>query len=178
MTGSRLNNKETNARLGQLSSTPRVTKSYLLALGTTQISSFFAKYWTQFLSHQTGNHPVTCFVFRTCLHGKTDLETPAECIILHRIYINAWSLICCYTRLRNVVLVLVLSLLLLLLVCLLLSSHWTVLSTQRHQQYTQQILCPREIPYSYSYKFCCYRLKQRKTVIIAIVVNQGWRIKG
>ena len=36
----------------------RVTKSYLLALGTTQKSSFF----TKFLTHQTGNYPVTCFV--------------------------------------------------------------------------------------------------------------------
>ena len=40
----------------------RVTKSYLLALGTTHISSFFTKHWTKFLTHQTGNHPVTCFV--------------------------------------------------------------------------------------------------------------------
>ena len=40
----------------------RVTKSYLLALGTTQMSSFFTKHWTKFLTHQTGNYPVTCFV--------------------------------------------------------------------------------------------------------------------
>ena len=40
----------------------RVTKSYLLALGTTQISSDFTKHWTKFLTHQTGNYPVTCFV--------------------------------------------------------------------------------------------------------------------
>ena len=40
----------------------RVTKSYLLALGTTQISSYFTKHWTKFLTHQTGNYPVTCFV--------------------------------------------------------------------------------------------------------------------
>ena len=40
----------------------RVTKSYLLALGTTQISSSFTKHWTKFLTHQTGNYPVTCFV--------------------------------------------------------------------------------------------------------------------
>ena len=39
----------------------RVTKSYLLALGTTQISSYFTKHWTKFLTHQTGNYPVTCF---------------------------------------------------------------------------------------------------------------------
>ena len=43
-------------------SSTRVTKSYLLALGTTQISSFFTKHWTKFLTHQTGNYPVTCFV--------------------------------------------------------------------------------------------------------------------
>ena len=36
---------------------PKVT-FYLSALGTTQISS----YRTKFLTHQTGNHPVTCFV--------------------------------------------------------------------------------------------------------------------
>ena len=29
----------------------RVTKSYLLALGTTQISSYFTKHWTKFLTH-------------------------------------------------------------------------------------------------------------------------------
>ena len=40
----------------------RVTKSYLLALGTTQISSYFTKHGTKFLTHQTGNYPVTCFV--------------------------------------------------------------------------------------------------------------------
>ena len=40
----------------------RVTKIYLLALGTTQISSYFTKHWTKFLTHQTGNYPVTCFV--------------------------------------------------------------------------------------------------------------------
>ena len=40
----------------------RVTKSYLPALGTTQISSSFTKHWTKFLTHQTGNYPVTCFV--------------------------------------------------------------------------------------------------------------------
>ena len=40
----------------------RVTKSYLLALGTTQISSYFTKHWLKFLIHQTGNYPVTCFV--------------------------------------------------------------------------------------------------------------------
>ena len=40
----------------------RVTKSYLLAPGTTQISSCFTKHWTKFLTHQTGNYPVTCFV--------------------------------------------------------------------------------------------------------------------
>ena len=40
----------------------RVTKSYLLALGTTQISSYFTNHWTKFLTHQTGNYPVTCFV--------------------------------------------------------------------------------------------------------------------
>ena len=31
----------------------RVTKSYLLALGTTQISSYFTKHWAKFLTHQT-----------------------------------------------------------------------------------------------------------------------------
>ena len=31
----------------------RVTKSYLLALGTTQITSFFTKHLTKFLTHQT-----------------------------------------------------------------------------------------------------------------------------
>ena len=40
----------------------RVTKSYLSALGTTQISSYITKHWTKFLTHQTGNYPVTCFV--------------------------------------------------------------------------------------------------------------------
>ena len=40
----------------------RVTKSYLSALGTIQISSFITKHWTKFLTHQTGNYPVTCFV--------------------------------------------------------------------------------------------------------------------
>ena len=39
----------------------RVTKSYLLALGTTQISSFFTKHRTKLLTRQTGNYPVTCF---------------------------------------------------------------------------------------------------------------------
>ena len=33
----------------------RVTKSYLLALGTSQISSYFTKHGTKFLTHQTGN---------------------------------------------------------------------------------------------------------------------------
>ena len=48
---------------GQLrQSLTRVTKSYLLALGTTQISSYFTKHYTKFLTHQTGNYPVTCFV--------------------------------------------------------------------------------------------------------------------
>ena len=37
-------------------------QSYLLALGTTQISSFFTKHWTKFLTHQTGNYPVTWVV--------------------------------------------------------------------------------------------------------------------
>ena len=40
-------------------SLPRVTNSFLLALGTTQISSYFTKHWTQFLTHQTRNYPVT-----------------------------------------------------------------------------------------------------------------------
>ena len=40
----------------------RITKSYLLALGTTQIISFFTKHWTKFLTHKTGKYPVTCFV--------------------------------------------------------------------------------------------------------------------
>ena len=40
----------------------RVTKSYLLALGTTPISSYFTKHWTKFLTHQTGNYLVTCLV--------------------------------------------------------------------------------------------------------------------
>ena len=40
----------------------RVTKSDLLAVGTTQISSYFTKHWTKFLTHQAGNYPVTCFV--------------------------------------------------------------------------------------------------------------------
>ena len=40
----------------------RVTKSYLSALGTTQISSYIPKHWTKFPTHQTGNYPVTCFV--------------------------------------------------------------------------------------------------------------------
>ena len=43
----------------------RVTKSYLfifLALGTTQISSYFTKHWTKILTHQTWNYPVTRFV--------------------------------------------------------------------------------------------------------------------
>ena len=31
----------------------RVTDSFLLALGTTQISSYFTKHWTKFLTHQT-----------------------------------------------------------------------------------------------------------------------------
>ena len=44
------------------SSLTRVTKSYLSALGTTQISSYITKHWTKFLTHQTGNYPVTCFV--------------------------------------------------------------------------------------------------------------------
>ena len=39
----------------------RVTKTFL-ALGTTQINSYFTKNWTKFLTHQTGNYPVTCFV--------------------------------------------------------------------------------------------------------------------
>ena len=43
------------------SSLTRVTKSYLSALGTTQISSCFTKHWTKFLTHQTGIYPV-CFV--------------------------------------------------------------------------------------------------------------------
>ena len=38
----------------------RVTKSYLLVLGTTQISSFFTKRWIKFLTHQTGDYPVSC----------------------------------------------------------------------------------------------------------------------
>ena len=49
-------------RSQRLISLTRVTKSYDLALGTNQISSFFTKHWTKFLSHQTGNYPVTCFV--------------------------------------------------------------------------------------------------------------------
>ena len=40
----------------------RVTKSYLLALRTTQISSYFTKHSSKFLTHQAGNNPVTCFV--------------------------------------------------------------------------------------------------------------------
>ena len=40
----------------------RVTKSYLLALGTTKISSFFTKHWTKFLTHQTGKYPAPCVV--------------------------------------------------------------------------------------------------------------------
>ena len=40
----------------------RVTKSYLLALETTQISYSFTKHWTKFLTHQAGNYPLTCFV--------------------------------------------------------------------------------------------------------------------
>ena len=40
----------------------RVTKSYLLALRTTQISSYFTKHSIKFLTHQAGNNPVTCFV--------------------------------------------------------------------------------------------------------------------
>ena len=47
---------------GFVLSLTRVTKRYLLALGTTQISSHFTKHWTKFLTHQTGNYPVTCFV--------------------------------------------------------------------------------------------------------------------
>ena len=44
------------------SSLTRVTQSCLLAPGTTKISSYFTKHWTKFLTHQTGNYPVTCFV--------------------------------------------------------------------------------------------------------------------
>ena len=40
----------------------RRTHPYLLAPGTTQISSYFTKHWTKFLTNQTGNYPVTCFV--------------------------------------------------------------------------------------------------------------------
>ena len=44
-------------------SSTRVTKSYPSALGTTQLSScVITKHWTKFLTHQTGNYPVTCFV--------------------------------------------------------------------------------------------------------------------
>ena len=46
----------------QWESFTRVTRSYLLAMGTTQISSCFTKHWTKFVTHQTGNYPVTCFV--------------------------------------------------------------------------------------------------------------------
>ena len=41
----------------------RVTKSYLLALRTTQISSFFTKHRNKFQTNQTGNYPVTCLVY-------------------------------------------------------------------------------------------------------------------
>ena len=50
-----------NMYLKVFTSLTRVTKSYLLALGTTQISSCITKHWTKFLTHQTGNYPVTCF---------------------------------------------------------------------------------------------------------------------
>ena len=49
-------------RADRLPSLTRVTKSYLSALGTTQISSYFTKHWTKFLTHQTRNDPVTYFV--------------------------------------------------------------------------------------------------------------------
>ena len=40
----------------------RVTKSYLLALGTTQISSYFIRHRIGFLNRRTEIYPVTCFV--------------------------------------------------------------------------------------------------------------------
>ena len=39
----------------------RVAESYLLALGTTHISSYFTKHWTKCLTHQTGNYRVTFY---------------------------------------------------------------------------------------------------------------------
>ena len=53
------------------------------------------------------------------------------------------------------------------IVCVL-SSHWTVLSTQRHQQYPQ---CPCWFFVLKRYKFCGNRLRQRKTKTNAI--SQG-----
>ena len=64
----------------------RVTKSYLLALGSTQISCYFTKHWTKFLTHQTGNYPVTCFV------SKPSRITSVEFLILHHILQNSCRL--------------------------------------------------------------------------------------
>ena len=43
-----------------------------MALGTTQISSYFTKHWTKFLTHQRRNYPVTCFVSKSS--GITSVE--------------------------------------------------------------------------------------------------------
>ena len=62
----------------------RVTKSYLSALGTTQISSYFTKHWTKFLTHQTGNYPVTCFVSKPSRITFVELSIIISLNHLHR----------------------------------------------------------------------------------------------
>ena len=89
-----------------LGSLTRVTKSNLLALGTTQISSFFTRHWTKFLTHHTGNYPVTCFVSKPSRITLVDLsiintvcwelwETDAAwCVIVMYaivLFIGGWS---------------------------------------------------------------------------------------
>ena len=89
-----------------LGSLTRVTKSNLLALGTTQISSFFTRHWTKFLTHHRGNYPVTCFVSKPSRITLVDLsiintvcwelwETDAAwCVIVMYaivLFIGGWS---------------------------------------------------------------------------------------
>ena len=60
----------------------RVTKSCFLALGTTQISSYFTKHWLKLLTHQTGNYPVTFFV------SKPSRITLVELSIINTSYLK------------------------------------------------------------------------------------------
>ena len=82
----------------QQQSLTRVTKSYLPALGTTQISSYFTKHWTKFLTHQTGNYPVTCFVSKpsriTLVELSSTRVTKSYLLALETTQISTTSLGC------------------------------------------------------------------------------------